>query len=143
MSTGRIDSVKDNVFEMCSRINSTWGGNLADMARAQKIFEIIEEEHMVENAAVVGEYLKAKLLELQKKFPAIISNVRGRGLMCAFDLPTAAHRNTFKGACMAKRMVILSSGARSLRFRPALNTVNADIDAVMRVLDSVCTDFKL
>lgn len=64
MSTSRIDNVKDNVFVLSSRINSTWGGSIADMVRATKIYEIIEEEHLVENSAVVGAYLLNKLLEV-------------------------------------------------------------------------------
>ena len=46
MSTGRIDSV-DSVFKVPSRINSTWGGNLVDMARAQRYLEIIDEENLL------------------------------------------------------------------------------------------------
>ena len=55
-SNDRIFDIDDNVFKVSSRINSTWGGNLTDMVRAQRYFEIIEEENLVENAAKVGAY---------------------------------------------------------------------------------------
>ena len=51
----RIDEVKENVFVVPSRINSTWGGNLVDMVRAQRYLEIIEEENLVENARIMGD----------------------------------------------------------------------------------------
>ena len=56
MTTSRIDEVKDNVFVVSSRINSTWGGNLVDMVRSRKFLEIIEEDNLVKNAEVVGNY---------------------------------------------------------------------------------------
>jgi len=57
MATSRIDEVKDNVFQLSSRINSTWGGNLVDMVRSRRFLEIIEEDKLIENAATVGAYL--------------------------------------------------------------------------------------
>src|SRR5881392_2568202 len=53
-SNDRIFDIEENVFTVASRINSTWGGNLTDMVRAQRFFEIIEEEKLIENAAKVG-----------------------------------------------------------------------------------------
>jgi len=143
MSTARIDTVPDNVFQMPSRINSTWGGSLTDMVRSQRILEIIEEEHLIENAAAMGAYTMEALSTLQKKYPHLISNVRGKGLMIAFDLPTPALRNTFKSKCLDKKMVILPCGARSIRFRPALATPKSDIDIAAKIIDAVCSEMKV
>lgn len=142
MATDRIDNVKDNVFQISSRINSTWGGNLGDMVRAQKIYEIIEEEHLVENAATVGAHFIEKLLALEAKYPKLISNTRGKGLMCAFDLPDAQTRNTFRQHCMNHNMIILPCGTHSLRFRPALVTTAAEVDFICDILDKVCAELK-
>lgn len=142
MSTGRIDGVKDNVFQLCSRINSTWGGSLTDMVRAQRIYEIIEEDKLVENAASVGAYFLEKLVELTKKWPKLVSNARGKGLMCAFDCTDAAHRNTFRSLCFNKKMVILPCGSHSLRFRPALNTTKDEVEVIIKILDEVCAEMK-
>jgi len=79
MATNRIDEIDTNVFTVSSRINSTWGGNLVDMVRAKRFLEIIEEERLVENAASVGRYLLDHLETLQKSFPSLINNVRGKG----------------------------------------------------------------
>jgi L-lysine 6-transaminase len=121
VSNDRIFDIADNVFVVPSRINSTWGGNLTDMVRSQRYFEVIEEERLVENAAKVGAYFVGELQRFQADFPKLVSNVRGRGLMAAFDLPSGELRDNALKAFMANDVMVLASGARSARFRPALN----------------------
>jgi L-lysine 6-transaminase len=120
-SNDRIFDLADNVFTVSSRINSTWGGNLADMVRAQRYFEIIDEENLVENTARVGAYFVGELERFQQEFPNLVSNVRGRGLMAAFDLPSGDIRDAALKAFMAHDVMVLASGSRSARFRPPLN----------------------
>jgi L-lysine 6-transaminase len=123
----RIDEVPDNVFTVASRLNSTWGGNLIDMFRFKVILEIMHEEKLVENAARMGEVLLAGLQELGREFPELVSNVRGRGLMCAIDLPTPDLRAALRHELYANGVVALGSGVRSIRFRPPLNINSAEI----------------
>src|SRR5687768_7223465 len=120
-SNDRIFDLADNVFTVSSRINSTWGGNLTDMVRSQRYFEIIDEENLVENAAKVGAYFVGELERFQSEFPNVVSNVRGRGLMAAFDLPSSEIRDAALKGFMAQDVMVLSSGHRSARFRPPLN----------------------
>jgi L-lysine 6-transaminase len=120
-SNDRIMELAENVFTVSSRINSTWGGNLADMVRSQRYFEIIDEENLVDNAARVGAYFLGELDRFQQEFPSLVSNVRGRGLMAAFDLPSGDVRENALKAFMAHDVMVLSSGSRSARFRPPLN----------------------
>ncbi|MBV8546568.1 MAG: L-lysine 6-transaminase [Acidobacteria bacterium] len=117
----RIFDIDDNVFAVSSRINSTWGGNLTDMVRSQRYFEVIDEEDLVENAATVGAYFVGELQRFAEEFPTLVSNVRGRGLMAAFDLPSGEVRDTALKSFMANDVMVLSSGNRSARFRPSLN----------------------
>ena len=142
MATDRVDEVEENVFNISSRINSTWGGNLVDMVRSQKILEIIEEDNLVENAEKVGKYLLDKLLELQESFPELISNTRGRGLMCAFDLPDTAMRNKVRQMAFEKGAIILPCGAKTIRFRPALICQNDDVDRLIAILYDVLKSVK-
>lgn len=120
-SNDRIYDIDDNVFVIKSRINSTWGGNLTDMVRAQRFFEIIEEEKMVENAAKVGAYFVGELQRFATDFPKLVSNVRGRGLMAAFDLPSGELRDKAIKSMMQNDVMVLASGQQSIRFRPPLN----------------------
>ncbi len=121
VSNDRIFDIGENVFTIPSRINSTWGGNLTDMVRSQRYFEVIDEEGLVDNAAKVGAYFLSELGSFQQEFPTLVSNVRGRALMAAFDLPSGDVRDTALKAFMANDVMVLASGHRSARFRPALN----------------------
>jgi L-lysine 6-transaminase len=121
VSNERIFDIPDNVFAVPSRINSTWGGNLTDMVRSQRFFEVIDDEKLVDNAAKVGAYFVSELQRFQEEFPKLVTNVRGRGLMAAFDLPSGELRDKALAAFMANDVMVLSSGTRSARFRPALN----------------------
>ena len=121
VSNDRIFDIAENVFTVPSRINSTWGGNLTDMVRSQRYFEVIEEEKLVDNAAKVGAYFVSELQRFQQEFPSLVSNVRGRALMAAFDLPSTELRDKALKAFMANDVMVLASGSRSARFRPALN----------------------
>ncbi|HTY57976.1 MAG TPA: L-lysine 6-transaminase [Bacteroidota bacterium] len=123
----KIEEVPENVFKVSSRLNSTWGGNLVDMVRAQKFLEVIEKERLVENARIQGERLLGALHRLAEEFPAV-SNPRGLGLFAAFDMPDGETRGKVRLACMEKGLIILPSGERSIRFRPPLNVSASEID---------------
>ncbi|HYM20518.1 MAG TPA: L-lysine 6-transaminase [Candidatus Kapabacteria bacterium] len=134
LASKRIDEVHDNVFLKSSRINSTWGGNLVDMVRAQKYLEIIRDENLVENARVHGEYLLGKITELSQEFPNVVSNPRGKGLMCAFTLEEAQMRDVLRQKCYDEGVIIIGCGDRSIRFRPALTITPDEIDMGMKVI---------
>jgi len=132
----RIEEIPDNVFQVSGRLNSTWGGNLVDMVRAQKFLEIIEEENLVENARRQGEHLLGALHRLAEEFPAV-SNIRGLGLFAAFDMPDSDTRTKVRTACLNKGLIILPSGERSIRFRPPLNVRGEEIDAGVAIIAKV------
>ena len=133
--TNRIDDV-DSVFKVSSRINSTWGGNLVDMVRAKKFFEIIAAEKLVENAAVVGEHLLLKLKALAEEMPELVSNVRGQGLFIALDLPDTDRRGKALAACLDNGLMALASGFNAIRMRPALNLSAGEADEAVDKLRS-------
>lgn len=123
-STNRIDEVENNVFAQSGRINSTWGGNVADMARSRAYLNIIQNTNLVERAAQTGAYF---LDQLQKLESDEISNARGQGLMLAFDLPTTERRGEIVTK-LSENMMVLTCGANGIRFRPHLTFTNSDVD---------------
>jgi L-lysine 6-transaminase len=128
LSSKRIDEIEQNVFRVPSRINSTWGGNLIDMVRSQRYLEIIEEENLVENARIQGDYLLRELESLAAEFPEVVSNPRGKGMFAAFDVVSPAVRNRARENCFEHGLIILPCGARSLRFRPPLNVSRGELE---------------
>jgi L-lysine 6-transaminase len=133
LASRRLDEVERNVFAESARINSTWGGNLTDMVRFQRYLEIISEERLVDHARDTGDYLRAHLESLQREFPSLVTNARGRGLMCAFDLPDGATRDRFRQEAFARRMLILACGVSAIRFRPSLTVTREDVDKGMDI----------
>ncbi len=115
----RLDEV-DSVFKISSRINSTWGGNLVDMVRCQRIIEVIEEDDLLANCAAVGEQLLEGLRSLEATFDGRVTNARGRGLFIAFDLPDGDARTRTLTALNDADVLGLASGERSIRMRPPL-----------------------
>ncbi|MCS7188895.1 MAG: L-lysine 6-transaminase [Bacteroidia bacterium] len=135
----KVDEVPTNVFRVSSRINSTWGGSLVDMVRADKILEIIEEDNIVSHAALVGEHLRNRLEELSQQYPEFIRAVRGRGLMVAFDMPTPQLRDQLvRDALEKENLLLLKAGVQSIRSRSALTItieeINEGIERLSRVL---------
>ena len=128
MASDRIDDVEENVFHKSSRLNSTWGGNLTDMVRSRRSLEIIEEENLIDNAEKMGKYLLTNLYGLQNEFPSLVSQARGLGLMCSFDLPSQEIRKSFLELLYKKRMIMLGCGEKSVRFRPPLTVGIEHID---------------
>lgn len=127
LANDRVLEVKDNVFVESSRLNSTWGGNIVDMKRTTRYLKIIKEEKLVENAAKMGAILLDGLQKIAKKTNKIF-NVRGKGLLCAFDMKDGAARNQFINDCMEKEnMIVLACGDNSIRFRPFLDIKEADV----------------
>jgi L-lysine 6-transaminase len=136
LASRRVDEIENNVFKVSSRINSTWGGSLVDMVRSSKIMEIIEEDNLCNNAAQTGAYLQNELNKIAKKHP-VISNVRGKGLLTAFDFPNKATRDKFISKGMEHKVMFLGCGERSIRFRPALIIDNNHIDEGLSALEKI------
>ena len=135
MLASRVIDDVDNVFKVPSRINSTWGGNLTDMVRATKYLQIMDEDNLIENAATVGEYLQSKIHALRDKYAGKVTNSRGKGLMCAFGLPSPEVRSKFLSKVKENGVLIVGCGVRSVRFRPPLNLTRADVDEGLAIID--------
>jgi len=141
LAGNRLDEVENNVFRASSRINSTWGGNLVDMVRSSKIMEIIEEDQLCAHAGQVGNYLQDKLKEKAEKYPHLVSNVRGRGLLTAFDFPNKEKRDLFIQNGLKQEVMFLGCGPRTIRFRPALILQKSHVDIGMDVMDTILSKF--
>ena len=132
----RLEEVEDHVFDESSRINSTFGGNLVDMVRFTIYLELIEKEGLVQMAAENGSYLLSSLNTLQEQNNGLISNARGKGLFCAYNLPSTEERDKLIANMAAEGAIILGCGHNSIRFRPHLNISRNEIDQAMSMMKS-------
>lgn len=128
-STERIEEAPKNVFERSSRINSTWGGNNFDMARSTLIIKAIKDENLVENASRVGKKLLEEVSNLKK-----ISNVRGLGLMVAFDMKDKETRDKVHSK-LCENMLALKCGDKSIRLRPHLDFPESEVSKAVEFIE--------
>jgi L-lysine 6-transaminase len=142
----RVDEVEHHVFKESSRINSTFGGNLTDMLRFTHILKIIQENNLIENARIQGEFLLSEITKISNEYPDIVSNPRGLGLMCAFDLPDTTKRNLFKQHLFTEKFLVLGCGNQGIRFRPHLivkqEEIQTGIDIIRKVIVSEGKNLK-
>jgi 4-aminobutyrate aminotransferase-like enzyme len=127
---------------------STFGGNPVTCTTAKAVIDVIEEDDLRTNAAVVGNYFRQKLEELQKKHP-LIGDVRGMGLMQALELvedraskkPSPAGTNAVMEEARKRGLLIGKGGfyANVIRMSPPLNISKADVDEAVQILDESFT----
>jgi len=136
LAGSKVDEIETNVFNVPSRINSTWGGNLVDMVRSTQILQIVADDQLCNNAAEVGLYLKENLQTFAAECSQI-TNIRGKGLLCAFDFPTTEMRNNFIKKGLEQNVMFLGCGANTIRFRPALIIEKSHIDQGLDVMAKI------
>jgi L-lysine 6-transaminase len=138
MAGRRVTEIPDHVFAVSGRINSTWGGGLTDMVRSTRLLQTIEREGFIAQAAVKGARFLARLGNVVGRHATLVSNARGRGLMCAFDAVDAETRNRIvTGLREREHVLVLRCGERSVRFRPALNVTKDELDQALEALNRV------
>lgn len=129
----RVDEVPTNVFKQSSRINSTWGGNLIDMVRCQKYLEIIEEDKLIEHSATMGNFFVDQLQKISGS--KAISNVRGRGLLIAFDLQTSEKRDQTLKKMHENGAIALGCGEKSVRIRPHMDITKQEAEHAIQLIE--------
>ncbi len=132
----RLDEIDEHVFVKPGRINSTWGGNIVDMVRFDRILEIMEEDTLLENATIVGNHLLSRLQVLVDQMQCL-TNARGRGLMCAVDVASRPLRDRILKRCYRNGLIVIGCGKSSIRFRPALTITKAEIDEGVDLLEQM------
>jgi acetylornithine aminotransferase len=115
------------------QLGTTFGGNHLGCAAALAVLDVIENEHLVENAHEVGEYFIAQLKELQKTQPHI-TEVRGKGLMIGvvLDIP---HKELRSRLIHEQHVFTGSASTNILRILPPLCLTKADVDEFMKRLE--------
>jgi len=127
---------------------STFGGNPVTCATARAVIEVMEEDDLRTNAAIVGGYFRQKLEELQEKHK-LIGEVRGMGLMQALELvedrdtkqPSPAGTNAVLEECRKAGLLVGKGGlyGNVIRMSPPLNITKGDVDEAFRMLDRAFT----
>jgi 4-aminobutyrate aminotransferase len=111
---------------------STYGGNPVACAAALATIELLEGG-LIENAAVRGDQAFAGLAELRRRFPRLITEVRGKGLMIGVEFDTAEHAEEVQWAAFQKGLLVLECGKTSVRMSPPLTVTEAEMATGLRI----------
>lgn len=114
---------------------STFGGNPLACAAANAVLDAIEADGLLDNAKRMGAYLMEKMRGLQEKYPALIREVRGMGLICGMELTRPGRE--IVDACMAGGAIINCTAGNVLRFVPPLIIDQSSADELIAILDKV------
>ncbi len=114
---------------------ATFGGSPLACAASLAVLEAIQHERLVSNAATQGAYLREQLQQLQQKYPAIIREIRGLGLMVGIALKREG--TTTVDRCRERHLLINCTQERVLRLLPALTVTKRQIDRAIGILDEV------
>jgi 4-aminobutyrate aminotransferase len=127
---------------------STFGGNPVTSVTAKAVIDLIEQDKLMDNAAVVGSYFRQGLEDLQRKH-AIIGDVRGMGLMQAMELvkdrvtkePAVPEISNFMEECRKRGLLIGKGGLMGnvIRMSPPMNIAKSDVDEAIRIMDEAFT----
>jgi len=123
--------------------SNTFGGNLVSVASALATLDVIDREHLLENAARQGAYLRQRLLELQTKHEEI-GDVRGLGLMVATEFvksrsdkaPHPVLKDRVLEEAYRRGLLLLPCGRSSIRYIPPLVVQADEIDEAVEILDA-------
>jgi len=115
---------------------STFGGNPVACAAALETIALLEEE-LMENASQVGGYLLEALADLQARYPTLIADVRGLGLMIGIEFQNAQQAHTAAEACFYRGLIVLECGQKAIRLSPPLVVTHEESDAALKILADV------
>ncbi len=123
--------------------SNTFGGNLTAVAASMATLDVIEKEHLLENARTQGDYLLGRLRELATKHEEI-GDVRGIGLMTATEFvtdrrskePAVRFRDFVLEEAYRRGLILLPCGRSTLRYIPPLIVRSQEIDEAIEILDA-------
>ncbi|KAG8432899.1 hypothetical protein GDO86_017238 [Hymenochirus boettgeri] len=124
------------------RIFNTWLGDPSKNLLLSEVLNVIKAEDLLNNAVQSGKVLLDGLLDLQSRYPHLLSRARGRGTFCSFDTPNDATRNKLILQARNKGVVIGGSGDKSIRFRPTLVFKEHHAHLFLNIFNDVLADMK-
>lgn len=114
---------------------STFGGNPLACAAACVVLDALIDGNLMESAKEIGAYLQSKFEEYKSKYPNLIKEVRGRGLILGMELTRPGRE--IANECLDYGAIINCTAGNVLRFVPPLNITKAHVDELISVLDKV------
>ena len=119
---------------------STFGGNPLAMAIGNTVMDIVSTKKFLNNVKKSSKYFFYNLNNLKKKYPNVIKEIRGKGLLIGLKLHT--DQNKFIKKLMENRLLTIRAAENVVRILPPLNVKRQEIDIALNIIDKVCSEIK-
>ena len=119
---------------------STFGGNPLAMAVGNAVMDIVSNKKFLNNINKLSKYFFSNLNIIQKKYPKVIKDIRGRGYLIGIQLQT--DQTKFIKRLMDNRLLTIRAAENVVRVLPPLNVKINEINQALKIIDKVCTEFS-
>ena len=119
---------------------STFGGNPLAMAVGNAVMDTISNKKFLNNVKNLSKYFRLHLNLLKKKYPNIIKEVRGRGLLIGIQLQT--DQTKFIKKLMDNKLLTIRAAENVFRVFPPLNVKKSEINQALKIINKVCSELK-
>ena len=119
---------------------STFGGNPLAMAVGNKVMDIVSSKKFLNNVKNSSKYLITNLNLLKEKYPKIIKEIRGRGLLIGIQL--YKDQSKFIQKLMDNKLLTIRAAENVVRILPPLNVKKSELDQALKIIDKVCIKLK-
>ena len=117
---------------------STFGGNPLAMTVGNSVMDIIANKKFLKNVKNISKYFLVNLNKIKEKYPGVIKEIRGRGLLIGIQLHT--DQANFIKKLMENKLLTIRAAENVVRILPPLNVKKNEIDQALRLIKKVCTE---
>ena len=119
---------------------STFGGNPLAMSAGNAVMDVIFKKDFLSNGTKNGKYFVSELNKLKDKYPKIIKEVRGKGLLLGLCL--YKDQTNFIKKLLDNKLLTVRAGENVVRLLPPLNVTKQEINLGLKIIDKVCKHYK-
>ena len=119
---------------------STFGGNPLAMSAGNAVMDIIFKKGFLGNVTKNGKYFLSELNKLKEKYPKIIKEVRGKGLLLGLCL--YKDQTNFIKKLLENKLLTVRAAENVVRLLPPLNVTKKEINLGLKIIDNVCKKYK-
>ena len=118
---------------------STFGGNPLAMSVGNEVMDIISNKKFLNNIKNLSKYFLKKLNDIKDKYPNIIKQIRGKGLLIGIQL--YKDQTLFIKKLMENKLLTIKAAENVIRILPPLNVKKSEIDVALKVINKVCSEY--
>ena len=119
---------------------STFGGNPLAMAVGNTVMDIVSNRKFLNNVKKSSRYFFSNLNLLKNKYPKIIKEIRGRGLLIGIQL--YKDQSNFIQRLMENKLLTIRAAENVVRILPPLNVKKSELDQAIKIINKVCMELK-